>query len=98
MPEFVRVQDKDTGHKFTLTREAADGPFADAVTVVDEDALDALGNPRPAEATVRPGSGYADMKADELRAELNSRQLSTTGTKSELAQRLTEDDAQKGSI
>lgn len=49
MSEFVRVQDKDTGHKFTVSAERAD-ELGDAVTVLkDEDALDILGKPLPAE-------------------------------------------------
>lgn len=44
----------------------------------------------PAESDDRP---YSDWSKDELKAEAEARQLSTSGTKPELVQRLTDSDA-----
>lgn len=47
MPEFVRVRDRSTGHKFTVLASAA--AAESAYQVLKDDAVDAKGDPLPPE-------------------------------------------------
>ena len=54
MPEFVRVKDKTTGHKFSVIASAFD---PEAQQELKQDAVDVAGNPLPPEyATQTPPS------------------------------------------
>lgn len=46
MPEYSRVKDKSTGHKFTVIASAVD---EDAMQVLKQDAVDVVGEPLPPE-------------------------------------------------
>lgn len=46
MPTYVRVKDKDTGHKFSVIASAVD---EDAMQVLKQDAVDISGEPLPPE-------------------------------------------------
>lgn len=47
MPEFVRVRDRSTGHKFTVVASAA--AAESAYQVLKDDAVDVTGEPLPPE-------------------------------------------------
>lgn len=46
MPEYVRVKDKSTGHKFSVIASAFD---PDAMQELKQDAVDHVGDPLPPE-------------------------------------------------
>lgn len=98
MPDLVRIQDNDTGGRASVGREYADllVEQGSARILPNVDAADPIfGMPLPAEPGHETGR-YDDLKADELRTELASRDLPTTGTKPDLVERLSQNDAEKG--
>lgn len=48
MPEYVRVKDKDTGHKYSALKSTVDAN-PDAYLVLKQDAVDVAGDPLPVE-------------------------------------------------
>lgn len=52
MPEWTRVEDKSTGHQYTVARVNED-----AHNVLDKPGADAFGRPLPAKPNINKGSG-----------------------------------------
>ncbi len=62
MPEYVRVKDKDTGHKLSVpASEVENNP--DAYQVLKQDAVDTSGLPLPPEHATTSGSSSAGKSA-----------------------------------
>lgn len=61
MPDFVRIQDNDTGGKATVSKEHADLLVEQgSAKVLKEDAVDAVfGTPLPAEPAEQPAKAKA---------------------------------------
>jgi hypothetical protein len=53
VPEFVRVKDKSTGHKFSVVASAVD---ESAQIVLKQDAVDVGGDPLPPEYAEKTGA------------------------------------------
>lgn len=96
MPEYVRVQDRKSGAKYSVVASAV---RKDAHTVLrDEPATRIDGTPLPGE---RGAKSYADQTVDELKAEIDARNagrdgvahISKSGNKATLVAALTADDA-----
>ena len=67
MPEYSRVKDKSTGHKFTVVASAVD---EDAMQVLKQDAVDVIGEPLPPEyATESLSSESTGQKANTTEKE-----------------------------
>lgn len=61
MPEWVRVKDKDTGHKLTvLAQELENNP--DAYAELKQDAVDHNGDPLPPEFSDAKSAGTTKAK------------------------------------
>ena len=56
MPEYVRVKDKDTGHKLTVLAQEAEAN-ADAYQVLKQDAVDHNGDPLAPEFSESTATG-----------------------------------------
>lgn len=59
MPEWTRVKDKTTGHKFSVISSAVD---EDAMTVLKQDAVDIAGEPLPPEYAEQSGTATPKEK------------------------------------